>query len=105
MTDPTNAVRTCTGTVTGKSASMPGTSTSTLNQDQVTSLPVTITSNKAANLTAGVLSSATGSEASLQSSTAVPTGVSINEGSVLGKAQLATLLLACVAVQALAASL
>lgn len=85
---------------------MPGTSTSTLNQDQVTSLPVTITSNKAANLNAGILSSATGSEASLQSSTAVPTGgIGINEGSVLGKAHLTTLLLACAAVQALAASL
>ncbi|KAJ5335894.1 hypothetical protein MYU51_020293 [Penicillium brevicompactum] len=40
MTGTTSGV--CTATITGHGANFPGTSTSTLNQDQITSLPVTV---------------------------------------------------------------
>ncbi|KAJ5773770.1 hypothetical protein N7457_008666 [Penicillium paradoxum] len=104
MTDPTSADRTCTGTVTGSSATAPSTSILTLNQDKVTALPVTITSSEAAIRTDTAVG-VKGSETSLQSAT--PTGAKSNSaGSVCtGNTRLTTLVLACVAVQVLAASL
>jgi hypothetical protein len=92
-------VRTCTATVTGKSANMPGTTSKTLNQDQTTPLPVIITSD-------GVKDKAEATSRAMADSTATPTaGTSDGIGGQYGRPGFASLILACVAVQALAASL
>ncbi|CRL18008.1 unnamed protein product [Penicillium camemberti] len=120
VTDLPTGAYTCTDTVTGKGAATPGTSTSTIAWDQLSLLPVTITST--ANLVAatanGTALSTTqvvsGSEASPVAATAATTpaagaaATTLATTGVSGVAQTSTsagLLLVCVAVQALAAIL
>ncbi|CAI7648799.1 unnamed protein product [Penicillium discolor] len=112
VTDLPTGAYTCTDTVTGKGAATPGTSTSTVAWDQLSLLPVTITStanvvvataNGTALSTTQVVS---GSKASPVAATAATTpAATVATAGVSGVAQMSTstgLLLACVAVQALA---
>ncbi|KAJ5189030.1 hypothetical protein N7491_005354 [Penicillium cf. griseofulvum] len=111
MTDLPTGAYTCTDTVTGKGASTPSTSTSTVPWDQISLLPVTITST--ADAVAATLSSPTvtppittapntpvaaGSETSPPAATVSPTPMA----GIAGRSRPNGLVLACVAVQALA---
>ncbi|KAJ5960803.1 uncharacterized protein N7479_007953 [Penicillium vulpinum] len=109
MTDLPTGVYTCTDTVTGTGAGTTGTSTSTLPWDQITLLPVTITSTAnavAATVNASATTPSTlsttehvsGSEATPVAATVAPTHV----GGVAGRSTPTGLVLVCVAVQALA---
>ncbi|KAJ5209355.1 hypothetical protein N7449_003734 [Penicillium cf. viridicatum] len=121
VTDLPTGAYTCTDTVTGKGAATPGTSTSTIAWDQLSLLPVTITSTAdtvavtangtTATSTSEVLS---GSDASPAAATVVTTpaagvaAATVATTGVSGVAERSTstgLLLSCVAVQALAAFL
>ncbi|OQE47438.1 hypothetical protein PENCOP_c001G03747 [Penicillium coprophilum] len=107
MTDLPTGVYTCTDTVTGKGANTPGTSTSTVPWDQITLLPVTITStatavaatvNNGSTTTPSTTEVVSGSEAS-------PVAATVSLTPVAGVAALSRptgLVLACGAVQALA---
>ncbi|KAJ5129955.1 uncharacterized protein N7515_005994 [Penicillium bovifimosum] len=100
-TDITGGLRTCTATVTGKSAKMPGTSSTTLSQGQATPLPVRITSGAAKTKSEATSPAMAGATA-----TPTPTaGTSDGVGGQSGRLELTILVLACVAVQALAESL
>lgn len=120
VTDLPTGAYTCTDTVTGKGAATPGTSTSTIAWDQLSLLPVTITSTAdvvAATANGTALSTTqvvSGSEASPVAATATTTpaagaaATTLATTGVSGVAQTSTsagLLLVCVAVQALAAIL
>ncbi|CAI7586578.1 unnamed protein product [Penicillium crustosum] len=113
VTDLPTGAYTCTDTVTGKGAATPGTSTSTIAWDQLSLLPVTITSTAdvvaaTANGTSlGTTQVVSGSEASPVAATATTTpaaGATVATTGVSGVAQRSTstgLLLASVVVQAL----
>lgn len=113
MTDLPTGVYTCTDTVTRKGAATPGTSTSTIAWDQLSLLPVTITSTAdvvaaTANGTSlGTTQVVSGGEASPVAATATTTpaaGATVATTGVSGVAQRSTstgLLLASVVVQAL----
>ncbi|CAI7571164.1 unnamed protein product [Penicillium glandicola] len=99
---------TCTDTVTGKGAALPGTTTSTIAQDEITLLPVTITSTAnaadvaaTANATATTTSSANGTVLLTGTQTSPAGATSTNKGGVAGRSAPTSLLLACVAVQTL----
>ncbi|KAJ5513741.1 hypothetical protein N7463_003293 [Penicillium fimorum] len=107
MTDLPTGAYTCTDTVTGKGANTPGTSTSTLPWDQITLLPVTITStanavaatvSNGSTATPGTTEVVSGSEVSPAAITASPTPVA----GVAARLKPTGLVLACGAVQALA---
>ncbi|KAF4759949.1 hypothetical protein N7455_001829 [Penicillium solitum] len=112
VTDVPTGAYTCTDTITGKGAATAGTSTSTIAWDQLSLLPVTITSTAdvvAATANGTALSTTqvvSGSEASPVAATAATTpAATVATAGVSGVAQRSTstgLLLACVAVQALA---
>ncbi|KAJ5943725.1 hypothetical protein N7516_003893 [Penicillium verrucosum] len=119
VTDLPTGAYTCTDTVTGQGAATPGTSTSTIAWDELSLLPVTITSTAdavAATANGPTATSTTeaspGSDASPAAATAVTTpaaGVAAATGATTGVSGVAErltstgLLLSCVAVQALAA--
>ncbi|KXG48487.1 uncharacterized protein PGRI_023570 [Penicillium griseofulvum] len=114
MTDLPTGAYTCTDTVTGKGASTPGTSTSTVPWDQISLLPVTITST--ADAVVATLSTPTttppittapdttpstpaapGGETSPPAATASPTPMA----GIAGRSRPTSLVLACAVVQGL----
>ncbi|KAJ6138837.1 hypothetical protein N7471_005323 [Penicillium samsonianum] len=122
VTDLPTGAYTCTGTVTGKGANTPGTSTSTVAWDQISLLPVTITStaDPVASTANGSISTSTsevlsGSETlpaatvvtTPAAGTAAATSVAATTPvrSAAGRSKPTSFVLACAAVQALMALL
>ncbi|CAI7660677.1 unnamed protein product [Penicillium viridicatum] len=123
VTDLPTGAYTCTDTVTGQGAPTPGTSTSTIAWDQLSLLPVTITSTADAVMATASGPTATSTSEVLPGSDASPAATSVVTTPAAGVAAQATtvattgmsgvaerstsigLLLSCVAVQALAALL
>ncbi|KAJ5978428.1 hypothetical protein N7501_001770 [Penicillium viridicatum] len=123
VTDLPTGAYTCTDTVTGQGAPTPGTSTSTIAWDQLSLLPVTITSTADAVLATANGGTATSTSELLPGSDASPAATSVVTTPVAGVAAQTTtvattgvsgvaerstsigLLLSCVTVQALAALL
>ncbi|KGO73076.1 hypothetical protein PITC_098140 [Penicillium italicum] len=116
VTDLPTGAYTCTDTVTGAGVNTPGTSTSTIGWDQITLLPVTITStaNAVAATASGITSAVlTGSEAAATVVSTPVAGVpaaattiaATPVAGVAGRSSPTIPVLGCIAVQVLAALL